>query len=127
MTRPIRPRLASALVVLAVMAGLLGSGAAAAHHGAADQGATPAVTAPLLHAGQFVSRDQDSGLRTLAERGRRQGPVPTSALVAMLVGAFVLAGLGSRIGAWRSAAGAGLRGGPRRTWSRAPPRHLQPV
>jgi hypothetical protein len=122
--RPIRSRLASVLVVLAVLLGLLGAGAAKARQGA-DQGPDPAVAAPLVHAGQLVSRDQDPGLRNLAERGRRQ--VPTSALVAMLGGALALAGLGSRIGAWRSAAGAGLRGGPCSTWSRAPPRHLQTV
>jgi hypothetical protein len=124
--RPIRPRLASILVVLAVLLGVLGSGAATAHQGA-GQGSNPAVAAALVHAGQFVSRNQDPGPRNLAERGHRQGPVPTSALLAMLVGALALAGLGSRIGVRRSAARAGQCGGPRRTWSRAPPCHLQPV
>jgi hypothetical protein len=124
--RPIRPRLASVLVVLAVLLGLLGSGAATAHQGA-GQGPNPAVAAALVHAGQFVSPDQDPRLRSLAERGHRQGPVPTSALLAMLVGALALAGLRSRIGVWRSAARAGRCGRPCRTWSRAPPCHLQPV
>jgi hypothetical protein len=124
--RPIRPRLASALVVLAVLLGLLGSGAATAHPGA-DQRPHQGVAAPPFHAGQFVLRDQDSGLRALTERGRRQGPANTSALVAMLVGALAWAGPGSRTGAWRSAGTAGSRGRPRRPWSRAPPRHLQPA
>jgi hypothetical protein len=124
--RPTRPRLASVLVVLAVLLGVLGSGAATVRQGV-DHGPDPAVAAALFPAGQFVSRNQDSGLRSLAERGRRQGPVPTSALLAMLAGALALAGLGSRVGARRAAAGAGLRGGPCRTWSRAPPCHLLAV
>lgn len=124
--RPIRPRLASVLVVLAVLLGVLGSGAATAYQGA-GQGSNPAVAAALVHAGQFVSRNQDPGLRNLAERGHRQGPVPTSALLAMLVGALALASLGSRIGVWRSAGGAASCGRQRRSWSRAPPCHLQPV
>ena len=126
MIRPTRPRLASVLVVLAVLFGVLGSGAATVRQGV-GQGPDPAVAAPLFPAGQFALRNQDSGLRSLAERGRRQGPVPTSALLATLAGALALAGLGSRVGAWRPAAGAGLRGGPRGTWSRAPPCHLQPA
>ena len=124
--RPFRSRLASALVVLAVLLGLLGSGAALAHPGT-DQASQQAVAAAPLHAGQLVVRDHATGLRALAERGRRQGPADTKILVAMLVGMLAWAGLGSRTGAWRPGAGAGPRGRPRRTWSRAPPSHLQPV
>jgi hypothetical protein len=114
------------MVVLAVLLGVLGWGVATAHQGA-GRGPDPAVAAPLLHAGQFASRDHDPGLRGLAERGRRHGPAPTGAPVAALVGALVLAALWSRIGAWRGPAQAGGRVRPRRTWSRAPPRHLQPA
>jgi hypothetical protein len=124
--RPIRPRLASTLVVLVVLLGLLGVGAAMAHPGA-DQAPHQGVAAPPLQAGQLVVRGQDSGLRALTERGRRQGPASMSTLVAALVGVLAWAGLGSRIGAWRSAGGAASRGRQRRSWSRAPPRHLQPV
>jgi hypothetical protein len=124
--RPIHPRLASILVVLAVLFGLLGSGAATAHQGAGPL-TDPAVTAPPLHPGQVAQHDRDPEPRTLAERGRRHGPAPTNAAVAMLAGALGLAGLASLIGAWRGTAHAGLRGGPRRTWSRAPPSHLQPA
>jgi hypothetical protein len=124
--RPIHPRLASILVVLAALFGLLGSGAATAHQGAGPL-ADPAVASPPLHPGPLAQRDQDPGPRTLAERGRRHGPAPTNAPVAVLAGALALAGLASLVGAWRGPAHAGLRGGPRRTWSRAPPSHLQPV
>jgi hypothetical protein len=123
---PTRPRLATALVVLSVLLGSLGWGTATAHQGP-DHGPNPAVAAPLLHAEQLAARGQDAGPRTLAERGRRPAPLPTSALFAALVGALVLAGLAAGIGAWREHSSAGLRGGPRRTWSRAPPHHLQPV
>jgi hypothetical protein len=124
--RPIRARLASILVVLAVLFGLLALGVATAHQGAGPL-PDPAVAAPPLHPGEVAQRDQDPGLRALAERGRRHGPAPRSAPVAMLAGALLLAGLSSLIGAWRGPARAGLRGRPRRTWSRAPPSHLQPV
>jgi hypothetical protein len=121
-----RARPASALLVVVVLLGLLGSGAALAHPGT-DQASQQAVAAAPLHAGQLVVRDHAAGLRALAERGRRQGPADTSMPVAALVGVLAWAGLGSRRGAWRSASAAGPRGLARRTWSRAPPCCLQPV
>lgn len=124
--RPIRQRPASALLVLAVLLGLLGSGAATAHPQAGRPPSEGVAAPPPLHAGLLVERDQDAALRALAERGRRHGPAHTSVLVAMLAGALVLAARRSRGGAWRSA-GAGSCRRPRRTWSRAPPCHLQPV
>jgi hypothetical protein len=124
--RPIHFRLASVLVVLAVLFGLLASGAVTAYQGG---GPIPdlAVAAPPLHPGQVAQHDQAPRLRTLAERGRRHGSAPTGAPVAMLAGAIGLAGLALLIGAWRGPAHAGLRGGRGRTWSRAPPSHLQPA
>jgi hypothetical protein len=124
--RPIRPRLASALLVLVVLLGLLGWGAALSPP-RADPGSQQGVVASPLHAGQLLVRGQDAGLRAVAERGRRQGPAPTGALVAVVVAALVWAGFAARRGAWRSARGAGPGGRPRRTWSRAPPRLLQPA
>ncbi len=121
-----RPRLASALLVLAVLLGLLGWGAAMAPPGA-DLGPQQGVAAAPLHAGQLVVRDQDAGLRGLAERGRRQGPAHPSALVAAMVAALVWAGLGWRGGAWQSGGAAWSRSRPRRRGSRAPPCHLQPA
>jgi hypothetical protein len=121
-----RQRTTSALLVLAVLLGLLGCGAALAHP--APEQSQQGVAASPLHAGQLVVRAHAAELRALAERGRRQGPgSPTSVPVAAVVAALVWAGLTLRGGAWRPGRAAGSRGWPRRTWSRAPPRHLQPA
>jgi hypothetical protein len=121
-----RPRPASALLVLAVLLVLLATDATPAHP-LADHGSRHGVTAAPLHARQLVVRDHDAGLRALAERRHRQGPAHLGALVAVIVTALAWAGLGSRRGARRRAGAAGSAGRPRRTWSRAPPCHLQPA
>jgi hypothetical protein len=121
-----RRRTTSALLVLAVLLGLLGWGAALAHPDP-EQASQQAVAASPLHAGQLVVRAQDAGLRALAERGRRQGPGSPSVPVAVVAAALVWAGLTLRGGAWRPGRAAGSRCWPRRAWSRAPPRHLQPA
>jgi hypothetical protein len=124
-THPIRSRAIGALPVLAVLLGLLGSGVTAAHP-EAGQRPDKGVAAAPLHAGQPVVRDPDAALRAMAERGRRDGPAHTNALVAMLAGALVAAARWSRGGARRLAGAAGC-GRPRRTWCRAPPCRLQPA
>jgi hypothetical protein len=124
--RPIRSRPAGALLLLAVLLGLLGWGAAVSQRGA-EQPSRQGLAAAPLHAGELVPRDPDPAQRALGERGRRQGPARTGGLAALLAGALALAGLGSRSAARRPAGAARPRGRPRRTWSRAPPRHLQPA
>ena len=120
MTHATRPRPASALLVLALLLGLLGPGAVMAQPGAGRAGHQGVAASPL-HAVQLVLPDRSAGLLTAAERGQRHGSAWPGASAAALVAALVAAGLGSRSRVWRSLGGAGQRGRPRRTRSRAPP------
>jgi len=123
-THAIRARPPSALLVLALLLGLLGSGVVVAHPGA-GRASHQGVAASPFHAGQLVLPDRNAGLRALAERGHRHGSAGTGTWLAALVAALLPAALASRGRVWRSAGAAGSRGRLRRTRPRAPPSYLQ--
>jgi hypothetical protein len=122
----IRPRPASAVLVLAVLLALLGPGVALVHPGTHQAPQQHVVAAPV-HAAQLGSRDHGAWPRALVGRDHRQASVSTSTLVMVVVATLLSAVVAARRGGWWPAAAAAACGRPRRAWSRAPPCHLQPA